>query len=622
MNKYRSIVPKFLIPIFLIAILIEGGFSWYFQIKSKEFLIQLLTTRAQLASFALQEVARGKDARFDTKLLVQSLAAERWFHSIIIVNPDTKKVDLSNRGEWVGMSLDSLELSNIIEASTVIDRSFLRHYHEEGSVLHYFVDNIRFRPKESVSYQDKILLIALDSQEPWLRVYSIWGVHYNLLLCSILVLAFFLLYRLKKLIFYPLQEMLEVIRKRGNGQEKIYVQVQSNNELGQVGEALNQMFKHQEEAQKLIKENRKRFQLAVDGTNDGIWDWPDIRKEDQYWSFRFRELLGLTEGIVASHSLLKTMIHPEDLPLFMKKIEASTHSSCFVDLQIRIKNLKEGYRWFVFRAQSSVEQDHYRLSGSIRDVTEMVEAQKKLECTNKDLENLTYIVSHDLMRPVRAIEANASIIREDYGEELEEEVKDRVGAIREKAVWMKEALRGLMEYSSLDGDGEARGRVDMKKLISESLKEASIFVEKPKYIDLQIFPNLPAVCCDFTMVKKVFVNLIQNSAKYNDNDCIRLRFGGYKNPEEDTVVFFLKDNGVGISEKHQDKVFQIFHRINSQKKYGEGTGAGLTFSKKIIENQGGKIWVESELGVGTTFYVSLPALFCKEFEQEKGCARG
>ena len=133
-------------------------------------------------------------------------------------------------------------------------------------------------------------------------------------------------------------------------------------------------------------------------------------------------------------------------------------------------------------------------------------------------------------------------------------------------------------------------------------------------MEIYIPRPLPIVRCDRVQIQEVFTNLIGNAIKYNDNPEKWVEIGYLERETQESedapdeaIVFYIKDNGIGIREKHKEAIFRIFKRLHTANKYGGGTGAGLTIAKKIVERHGGKIWVESIYGEGSTFYFTLPS---------------
>ena len=127
---------------------------------------------------------------------------------------------------------------------------------------------------------------------------------------------------------------------------------------------------------------------------------------------------------------------------------------------------------------------------------------------------------------------------------------------------------------------------------------------KEQEVTVNVANDMPTVICDSTKVGEVFRNLITNALKYNDKEEKRIDIGWHKD-DEGNPVFFVRDNGIGIKDKDLDKVFKMFTRLHARDKFGGGTGSGLTLARKIIQRHGGEMWVESEYGVGTTFYFNV-----------------
>jgi light-regulated signal transduction histidine kinase (bacteriophytochrome) len=156
-------------------------------------------------------------------------------------------------------------------------------------------------------------------------------------------------------------------------------------------------------------------------------------------------------------------------------------------------------------------------------------------------------------------------------------------------------------------------QVDLNGIVREAVDSLDINL-KEAGIELRIPRRLPTVRADRARVGEIFYNLIVNAMKYNDKERKWIEVGFLDEPEGCPTVFYVRDNGIGIQEKHFDSVFRIFKRLHARDKYGGGTGAGLTIVRKIVERHNGKIWVESSYGLGTTFYFTL--------EEEKGDVLG
>ena len=185
---------------------------------------------------------------------------------------------------------------------------------------------------------------------------------------------------------------------------------------------------------------------------------------------------------------------------------------------------------------------------------------------------------------------------------------------------MEDLIDSLLHYSRLGRAQLQMSPVDLNQLIAEVIDVLSVS-KRDERVRFNIPRPLPTVNCDRTQVNELFTNLISNGIKYNQKPDKIIEIG-YLSADESTAankilkysdeassqnkyIFYVRDDGIGIREKHIGSIFRIFKRLHGQKKYGSGTGAGLTIAKKIVERHGGEIWVESEYKKGSTFYFTL-----------------
>jgi signal transduction histidine kinase len=225
-----------------------------------------------------------------------------------------------------------------------------------------------------------------------------------------------------------------------------------------------------------------------------------------------------------------------------------------------------------------------------------------VKAINKELDDFTYIASHDLKEPLRGIHNYASVIKEDYADQLDDEVKQYVNSIQRLAERMTTLTDSLLAYSRLGSAKLKTEVVDVDSIVDEVTKDMSSL--RSDGVKLQRSGKLGAATGDAIRIGEVFQNLIANAIKYNDKPEKLIELGRDDNSGVHPV-FYVRDNGIGIQPQHKDSVFRIFKRLHEQSKYGGGTGAGLTIVKKIIERHGGRIWLESVPGNGTTFYFTL-----------------
>ncbi len=248
-------------------------------------------------------------------------------------------------------------------------------------------------------------------------------------------------------------------------------------------------------------------------------------------------------------------------------------------------------------------------SAFVRNITERKRAQEALasqteELTriNAELEDFTHSVSHDLKEPLRGIEAFAGFIAEDYGDKLDEQGQRYVNVLRESAVRMKDLIDDLLQLSRIGRTRYQYAPVAVRSLVEDVGLELN-FTLQEKHVDLRIDPDLPTVACDKVRMREVFKNLISNAVKYNDKPEPQVEIGC--RAENGVFTFSVRDNGIGIEPEFHEKIFKIFQRLHHREEY-EGTGVGLAICKKVVEAHGGRIWVESAPGQGTTFLFTVP----------------
>jgi light-regulated signal transduction histidine kinase (bacteriophytochrome) len=259
------------------------------------------------------------------------------------------------------------------------------------------------------------------------------------------------------------------------------------------------------------------------------------------------------------------------------------------------------------------ERDHLELRVSERTYALQMQAEKLqrsnevLKRRNQELDDFAHIASHDLKEPLRAISNHASFLQEDCQNQLSEEARHRLVRLVKLSGRMTKLIADLFHYSSLSRTEHQPETVDLNSIISD-IEAALADTLEARNARITTETPLPSVTGNRALLMALFQNLISNGTKYNDSAEKLVEIG--RVPESDGAAdayetVYVRDNGIGIAPEFHQDIFRMFKRLNSEKAYGEGTGAGLTFVKKIVEHQDGKIRLTSQPGKGTTFFVSL-----------------
>jgi signal transduction histidine kinase len=253
---------------------------------------------------------------------------------------------------------------------------------------------------------------------------------------------------------------------------------------------------------------------------------------------------------------------------------------------------------------SELQEAKEALEARVQERTHELELRnEELRQSNKELDDFAYIASHDLKEPLRGIHNFSNFLLEDYADKLDDEGRSKLETLMRLTRRMETLIDSLLQFSRLGRVDLAVDRVDLNEIVAEILDSLAISLQQEK-IEVRVPRRLPSVRSDRVRVGEIFYNLVVNAMKYNDKPEKWIEVGWRENAAG-PPVFYVRDNGIGIPEKHHDAVFRIFKRLHGRDKFGGGTGAGLTIVKKIVERHHGRIWLESSPDQGTTFYFTL-----------------
>ena len=246
------------------------------------------------------------------------------------------------------------------------------------------------------------------------------------------------------------------------------------------------------------------------------------------------------------------------------------------------------------RAQDEISE-RKRIEGKV------VRYLKELERSNKELEQFAYVASHDLQEPLRMVSSFTQLLKERYRDKLDESGNEFIAYTIDGAKRMQRMIDDLLSYSRVTTRGKKFETVDFNSAFYQAIDNLQLLIEEN---NVKITKDkLPTMDADESQIIRLFQNLLDNAIKFKNERTPVINIRTKKRSEE--FIISINDNGVGIDPEYKNSVFQVFKRLNGKNKYS-GTGIGLAICKRIVERHGGKIWLDSTLREGSTFYFSIP----------------
>jgi two-component system CheB/CheR fusion protein len=402
------------------------------------------------------------------------------------------------------------------------------------------------------------------------------------------------------------------------------------------------------EAERARQESELRFDLALEGSSDGFWDWKQVSGDEQWWSPRFYELLGFQpDEVRASWSTLQQLVHPQDREAFVRQMERHLAGLMLLDQELRLRRKDGQFRWFRFRGQAVTDEfgKLSRMAGSLSDVDERRRTQEELHTHAQELQQAKWAVertaadlvssmealaeskqkaesatrskseflanmSHEIRTPMTAIMGFADLLLEPSTPA--EERRSHVLTIRRNGEHLLTLINDILDLSKVEA-----GRVELERIEfapAEVLEDVGALMrvklqEKRLSLSIEFETPIPRrIHSDPVRLRQILVNLVGNAIKFTEQGGIRLLAGFH--PEEPgsqaRLYVRIRDSGIGMTADQIGRLFQPFVQADTSttRRFG-GTGLGLTIARRLAQMMGGDIRVESQPGQGSTFTVEI-----------------
>jgi len=408
---------------------------------------------------------------------------------------------------------------------------------------------------------------------------------------------------------------------------------------------------------KALEENYKRLQEAQRIGKIGNWEW-DIKSNVVTISDGLYRIYGIGHGEFVKYETILDMVVPEDRQIVNDTLEKALREHKTFNYEVKIRRRDGNFReiscdgevgtdfaghplkiicvehditehkeiaqalWeaknelesTVERRTRELNQTNILLQNELeqRKITEdklkksekeLKQIIEELKRSNDELQQFAHITSHDLQEPLRTIASFTQLLERRCKGKLDSDADEFIGYIVDATKRMQNLIKDLLEYSRVTTRGNEFKRVSTEEILEKTIFNLHAAIAET---DAEISYNaLPEVMADGRQIGQLFRNLISNAIKFKKPDIQpKINISAFRDEENSVYVFSVSDNGIGIEKEYFDRIFTIFQRLHTCEEY-TGTGIGLSIAKRIIERHGGRIWVESEPGFGSTFYFTI-----------------
>jgi PAS domain S-box-containing protein len=369
-------------------------------------------------------------------------------------------------------------------------------------------------------------------------------------------------------------------------------------------------------AEEALRGSEESLRMAVEAAEMGTWSW-HFQRDEVIMSDKFRGLLGLTSDVELTHQILIDATHPDDRQRRDQSIKNTQELGVPFDIEYRVVWPDSSVHWLASKgsARRGPEGPAVDVQGVTMDISERMQAQEarshrealerrsaELNRSNDDLLQFAYVAAHDLQEPLRMVANYTQLLAKRYAGRLDADADEFITYAVDGALRMQVLIGDLLAYCRVGTAGIELRATPSDAALEKAISNLRAAIEESGGVVTH--DPLPTVIADGAQLAQLFQNLVGNAIKYRGTEPPRVHVSATK-IEGTEWIFSLRDNGLGMDAQHFEKIFVMFQRLHGRKEFS-GTGIGLALCKKIAERHGGRIWVESEPGNGSTFFFALP----------------
>jgi len=365
-------------------------------------------------------------------------------------------------------------------------------------------------------------------------------------------------------------------------------------------------------AERALIESEERLNATIKSSPDSIIS-SDLNLDIISCNQASMDMYGASsEELIGLNAL--ELIDPKDRPTLIEAAKIALSEERSVTLELNSVTL-DGKKVFpVEISGNSIRDAEGKPTGFVaitKDITERKSAEKEretligeLERSNQELQQFAYIASHDLQEPLRTISSFTQLLARRYKGQIDKDADEFIDFIVDGTNRMQAMIKDLLKYSRVQTRGEEFKPTDVQNALDQALFNLKVTIDEN---NAEItHDKLPIITADEKQLIQLFQNLIGNAIKFKKPDePPKIHILSKKDEENKEYILGVSDNGIGMDQQYAGRIFELFQRLHTRDEY-KGTGIGLAVAKKIVERHSGRIWVESELGAGSTFYFTIP----------------
>jgi PAS domain S-box-containing protein len=656
---FKPLRRKLLLPLIFFGVIVTSLGSWLIHRSFSTDLDEQMLHRAQSVSDALSYAAELVDGADELQRMVTALGGEREVSEILILAGTESRVIAATRFELRGQAALELTDPELREdLAHVLDRG--------GRCKHFSPEEDEYELAAPIVFSgsqlrngsggDGVAYVEFDTRHIGRAALNNTLLFTGFLASVVALLTFVAYGMLQRLVLEPAEQITDAIVRRAAGEVGAMVGLRATDEIGAVGRALDGMLlsldaKEEERraAEAALRASEERFELAVKGSNDGLWDW-QFGGVEVYYAPRFKEMLGYAESEFANTiASFDQALHPDDRQAVWLQVSASLEDRRPCDVECRMRTQQGEWRWFRFRGQAVQKRDGSppRMAGSISDVTarkhaedalrrqtsvlseahsalafktdelllqsqELERAKLAAEAASRAKSEFLANMSHEIRTPMTAILGYVDMLHSAGGTELSpDQHREAIDAIHRNGHHLVAIINDILDISKIEA-----GRMTIECIaaspvaIVTEIHQLMLARAQSKGIGLRVeycFPVPASIVTDPTRLRQILLNLVGNAVKFTQQGEVVLCIGTDIGVSGETLLRIdVRDTGIGMTAEQVNSLFQPFTQVDSSftRRFG-GTGLGLSISVRLARMLGGDIRVMCEPGAGCMFSITV-----------------